>query len=268
MYGALRVILALLVVLLWPAAVLSEPVGEASPRTAQTQRANDRLNPAAKLLDRTTEKQLIADLAALQAAPHDPQTLRYVGSYLASIADLGWVRGSSDVFHAFSAMKPGGLCEHVNRILVQITKIGIEDCLAEQRKIIDLDDLSQSTSEKIHYYALNYNHVSFEEFCDEGCQETEPFSRHILLNDEYYCGISLYHIFRDAGGKEYRIIGDLDARKYPYISFSMIWPGSAAYLKRLRDGWGLKGAAKKQCRILMKRALEADMGGQNDPPLH
>ena len=197
MYGALRVILALLVVLLWPAAVLSEPVGEASPRTAQTQRANDRLNPAAKLLDRTTEKQLIA-----------------------AIADLGWVRGSSDVFHAFSAMKPGGLCEHVNRILVQITKIGIEDCLAEQRKIIDLDDLSQSTSEKIHYYALNYNHVSFEEFCDEGCQETEPFSRHILLNDEYYCGISLYHIFRDAGGKEYRIIGDLDARKYPYICFS------------------------------------------------
>lgn len=230
---------------------------KALPGTAQPQGSNEKPNPAVKLLERTTEKELIANLAALEAGPHDPQTLRYVGSYLAPMADLGWVKGSADVFHRFSAMEPGGLCEHVNRILVQITKIEIEDCDAAQRRIVNLDDPSQSTSDQIRYYALTYNHISFEELCGNGCQETEPFSRHGLGTDEYYCGRSLYHIFRDANGKEYRIIGDLDAREYPYISFSMSWPESAAYLKRLRDGWGLKGAAKKQCRILMKQAQQA-----------
>lgn len=231
---------------------------KAAPRTAQPPGAKEKSNPAIKLMERTTEKQLIVDLSALEARPHDPQTLRYIGSYLAPIADLGWVKGSSDVFHAFSAIKPGGLCEHINRILVQITRIGIENCDAEQRKIVNLDDSSQSTSDQISYYALTYNHASFEELCDDGCQETEPFSRHMLGANDYYCGLSLYHIFQDENNKEYRIIGDLDAREYPYISFSMSWPGRTAYLKRLRDGWGLKGAAKKKCRILMKQAQEAE----------
>ena len=258
MYSALRVIPALLIMLLWPATALSDPAGEAPPRAAQPRETNEKANPAVKLLERTTEKQLIADLAKLEAGPHDPQTLHYVGSYLAPIADLGGVKGSADVFDTVNVMNPGGLCEHIDRILVQTTKIHIEDCFTTQRKIVNLDDPSQSTSDQIAYYALNYNHVRFDEFCDDGCQETEPFSRHLLGTDEYYCGRSLYHIFRDANGKEYRIIGDLDAREYPYISFSMTWPESAAYLKRLRDGWGLKGAAKKQCRILMKQAQEAE----------
>lgn len=258
MYSALRVIPALLIMLLWPATALSDPVGEAPQRAAQPRETNEKANPAVKLLERTTEKQLIADLAKLEAGPHDPQTLHYVGSYLAPMVDLGWVKGTADAFNAVNAMNTGGLCEHIDRILVQITKIEIEDCDAEQRRIVNLDDPSQSTSDKISYYSLTYNHISFEEFCDDGCQETEPFSRHMIGADEYYCGRSLYHIFRDANGKEYRIIGDLDAREYPYISFSMSWPESAAYLKRLRDGWGLKGAAKKQCQILMKQAQASE----------